>query len=105
VTFYTKENCNLCDLAREMIRDLREDPSIELETVDITKSPDAWEEYHEKMPVIEVGEEILWGRIDEGGLRGFLFGEMRKKMGNILHDQLERSPARELCCARKDNNI
>jgi len=81
VTFYTKENCSLCDLAREMIRDLREDFSFELETVDITKSPNAWEEYREKIPVIEIGEEILWGRIDEGELRGFLFGEMREKNG------------------------
>ena len=76
VTFYTKENCSLCDLAREMIRDLREDASFELETVDITESPDAWEAYREKIPVIEVGAEILWGRIDEGELRDLLLGKM-----------------------------
>ena len=76
VTFYTKENCSLCDLAREMIRDLREDASFELETVDITESADTWETYREKIPVIEVGEEILWGRIDEGELRDLLFGNM-----------------------------
>ncbi len=76
VIFYTKENCSLCDLAREMIRDLRENASFELETVDITKSPDAWEAYREKIPVIEVGEEILWGRIDEGELRDMLLGKM-----------------------------
>ncbi len=76
VTFYTKENCSLCDLAREMIRDLREDASFELETVDITKSPDAWEAYREKIPVIEVGAEILWGRIDEGELRDFILRKM-----------------------------
>jgi glutaredoxin len=69
VTFYTKENCSLCDLAHEMMRDLREDASFELETVDITKSPDAWEAYREMIPVIQVGEEILWGRIDERELR------------------------------------
>ncbi len=76
VTFYTKENCSLCDLAREMIRDLRDDASFELETVDITKSPDAWRTYREMIPVIEVGEEILWGRIDEGELRDLLLGKM-----------------------------
>ena len=76
VIFYTKVNCSLCDLAREMIRDLRENASFELETVDITKSPDAWEAYREKIPVIEVGEEILWGRIDEGELRDMLLGKM-----------------------------
>ncbi len=76
VTFYTKETCSLCDLAREMIRDLRDDASFELETVDITKSPDAWAAYREKIPVIEVGEEILWGRIDEGELRDLLLGKM-----------------------------
>ncbi len=76
VTFYTKENCSLCDLVREMITDLRDDASFELETVDITKSPDAWEAYREKIPVIEIGEEILWGRIDEGELRDFLLRKM-----------------------------
>jgi glutaredoxin len=76
VTFYTKENCSLCDLAHEMMRDLREDASFELETVDITKSPDAWEAYREMIPVIQVGEEILWGRIDERELRDFLLGKM-----------------------------
>ena len=76
VTFYTKENCSLCDLAREMIRDLRDDASFELEMVDITKSPDAWAAYREKIPVIEIGEEILWGRIDEDELRDFLLRKM-----------------------------
>jgi hypothetical protein len=59
-----------------MIRDLREDASFELETVDITKSPDAWEAYREMIPVIEVGEEILWGRIDESELRDLFLGKM-----------------------------
>jgi glutaredoxin len=72
VTFYTKENCSLCDLAHEMISDLRDDVPFELETVDITESPDAWEAYREMIPVIEVGEEILWGRIDECELKDFL---------------------------------
>ncbi len=72
VTFYTKEVCTLCDLALEMMRDLMEDASIELETVDITKSPDAWETYWDKIPVIESEGEILWGRIDETKLRNFL---------------------------------
>ena len=76
VIFYTKENCSLCYLAREMIRDLRDDASFELEAVDITKSPGAWEAYREKIPVIEVGTEILWGRIDESELRDFLLGKM-----------------------------
>ncbi len=76
VTFYTKENCSLCDVAREMIRDLRDYASFELETVDITKSPDAWGTYREMIPVIEVGAEILWGRIDERELRDLLLGKM-----------------------------
>jgi hypothetical protein len=28
------------------------------------------------IPVIEVGEEILWGRIDESELRYFLLGKL-----------------------------
>jgi len=75
-TFYTKDNCSLCDLALEMMIDLREEESFELEMVDITKSSEAWEAYREKIPVIKVGEAILWGRIDEGELRDLLHGKM-----------------------------
>jgi len=76
VTFFTKENCSLCDLAYDMLFDLRKDASFTIEAVDITKSPDAWESYHEMIPVIRVGEEILWGRIDENELREFLLRNM-----------------------------
>ena len=75
VIFYTKENCTLCDLALEMIRDLGEEASFELETIDITESPDVWETYWDKIPVIMMGEEVLWGRIDEGELKDFLMGK------------------------------
>jgi glutaredoxin len=76
VTFYTKEKCSLCDLAHEMLNDLREDASFELETVDITKSPGATDAYREMIPVIQVGQEIIWGRIDENDLREFLLRKM-----------------------------
>ena len=75
VTFYTKDNCSRCALAFEMIEDLSEERSFELEMVDITESPDAWEAYREKIPVIKVGEAILWGRIDAGELRDLLSGK------------------------------
>jgi hypothetical protein len=71
-----KENCSLCDLAHEMMRDIQEDTSFELEIIDITKSPDVWEAYREMIPVIEIRKEILWGRIDESELREFIFGKM-----------------------------
>ena len=68
MTFYTKEKCSLCELAYAMIIDLREEISFELKLVDITKFDDAWEAYHEMIPVVEVGEETLWGRINESEL-------------------------------------
>ncbi len=76
VTFYTKEECTLCDLALEMIMDLRDDPSFELDIVDITESPDAWAAYWDKVPVIKAWEQILRARIDESELRGFMIGKM-----------------------------
>ena len=76
MAFYTKENCSLCDLAHEMLRSLRQDAPFELETVDITESQDVWEAYREIIPVIEIGEKTLWGRIDEGELRALLLGKM-----------------------------
>jgi glutaredoxin len=75
VTFYTKENCSLCDMAREMLDDLRDYAWLEIEAVDVTKSPDAWAEYREMIPVIEVGDDILWGRIDENELREVLINK------------------------------
>jgi len=74
VTFYTKENCSLCELAHEMIIDLREEESFELEIIDIAESPDAWNAYREMIPVIEVGEKRLWGRIDENELKYLICG-------------------------------
>ena len=68
MTFYTKENCSLCELAYAMIIELREEISFELKIIDITKSDDAWEVYHEMIPVVEIGEEKLWGRINESEL-------------------------------------
>ena len=72
VTFYTKNECTLCNLVLDMLRDLREELSFEFYIVDITRSLDAWRLYWDKVPVIEAGEEILSGRIDESELRGFL---------------------------------
>ncbi len=68
VTFYTKEKCSLCELAYEMLLDLREEISFELKLVDISKSDDAWEAYQDMIPVVEIGEEKLWGRINENEL-------------------------------------
>jgi glutaredoxin len=79
VTFYTKENCSLCELAHEMIRGLMEEAPFELETVDIAESPDAWDAYREMIPVIEIGEKRLWGRIDGDELRSLLLGKMKEK--------------------------
>ena len=47
-TFYTKDNCSLRDLAHEMMIDLREEESFELEMIDITKSPETWGANREK---------------------------------------------------------
>jgi hypothetical protein len=82
-----------------MMIGLREEESFEPETLDITKSPETWEAYRENISVIKVGEVILWGRIDEGGFRGFCLGNYEKQVGNILLDQLECAPARGLRCA------
>ena len=72
VTFYTKNECTFCNLSLDMLRDLREALSLEFYIVDITGSLDAWRLYWDKIPVIEAGEEILSGRINESELRGFL---------------------------------
>ena len=63
VTFYTRENCSLCDKALEDLNELKKEYSIQIVEIDVEKEGLA--EYLEKIPVIEVGPYQLKAPFDK----------------------------------------
>ncbi|HLI07396.1 MAG TPA: glutaredoxin family protein [Ktedonobacteraceae bacterium] len=65
VTFYTKAGCHLCDEAREMLDDIAAETPFELAETDIRTSPELFEQYRYRIPVIIIdGTLIVEGRIE-----------------------------------------
>lgn len=52
--FYTKENCQLCDVAFQIVEQVAKKLKFTLETVDITQSDDLMMKYGIEIPVIEI---------------------------------------------------
>lgn len=60
IVLYSKENCCLCDEAKDILRELQ----VEWEEVDIYKNEQWLERYQLMIPVIEIdGEIVAYGRI------------------------------------------
>jgi glutaredoxin len=60
LTLYGKPGCHLCDEARAVVRQVREQRPFELEEVDITRDPALEALYRERIPVIAIdGVEAL----------------------------------------------
>lgn len=65
VTFYTKAGCHLCDDARNMLDDIAEQYEYELTETDIRSTPELFEQYRYRIPVIIIdGTKTIEGRID-----------------------------------------
>nr|WP_077625290.1 glutaredoxin family protein [Sediminibacillus massiliensis] len=65
VTLYTKENCPLCDEAKELLQALRMEEDFELEEVDIYQDDQLLEEYQLMIPVVAVeGQDVDYGQIN-----------------------------------------
>jgi glutaredoxin len=59
VTIYSKSDCHLCDVAKEVIEQCRTKVAFALEVVDISQNPELFERYHNDIPVILLdGKEI-----------------------------------------------
>ena len=52
--FYTKENCQLCDVAFRIVEQVAKKLKFTLESVDITQSDDLMMKYGIEIPVIEI---------------------------------------------------
>jgi glutaredoxin len=74
VTLYGREACHLCDEAREaLVRISGEGWPFELEEVDIESDPELHRRLLERIPVIEIGGEVVGELfIDEDAVRARL---------------------------------
>ena len=59
VVLYGRPDCHLCDEAREGLEELRAELSFELVEVDIESEEKLLRRYLERIPVVEVGGEIV----------------------------------------------
>ncbi|MFI5300189.1 MAG: glutaredoxin family protein [Polyangiales bacterium] len=58
VTLYTRKRCHLCEAAREVIDDVREDHPFELEVFDVDADASLRARYHHDVPVVCVAGEV-----------------------------------------------
>ena len=72
VTVYTREDCSLCEVARETIEEVADglDVAIDLRMVDVDEDPELAEEYGERVPYVLVdGHPAFKYEVDERDLR------------------------------------
>ncbi len=73
LTIYSKKDCHLCDIAKEMILKLQQEFPCSLTEIDIEKDRRAYEKYKYLIPVIEIdGKEVFTYRVNESELRKLL---------------------------------
>ncbi|MDY7224041.1 glutaredoxin family protein [Halalkalibacterium halodurans] len=66
VTFYSKEQCPLCDKGLAKMKRLKDEFSFDLEVVDIYEDDELLEKYQLMIPVVAInGEQVDYGMIDE----------------------------------------
>lgn len=79
VTLYTRAACPLCDDARAELERLARRWRFQLYEVDIMSNWETYEQYHEKIPVIAVGETVVGiGGVDPGRLSEALQAAARR---------------------------
>jgi len=70
VTLYTRVGCHLCDVAKDVLEQVRSERPFELETVDIDTDPELVRLYGEEVPVVAVdGRKAFKYRVDAAALR------------------------------------
>ena len=75
VRLLSKPGCHLCDDARSVVAEVCAELRVGWEEVDITSSPELWQEHAERIPVVFVdGAEHDFWRVDADRLRAELGG-------------------------------
>ena len=66
LTFYTKDECHLCDVAMEVVLKVKKSLEFNIDKVDITATNDLMREFGEKIPMIYInGKPAFKYRVDE----------------------------------------
>lgn len=66
ITFYTRQRCPLCEKAKKIILELKEEWNFTLEEMDIDESDELTELYGIMIPVVHInGEEAAFGIINK----------------------------------------
>ncbi|MEI4801273.1 glutaredoxin family protein [Bacillus sp. NPDC077411] len=64
VILYTKEECGLCQKAKQLLQELKDEYVFDLKEIDIYEDEQLLEKYHLTIPVVEIeGEEVGYGII------------------------------------------
>ena len=69
ISFYTKQDCPLCDTGLVKLAPLADKLGLEIVKIDIESDPDLLERYRWRIPVAVLRQEELgWGRLSSGAL-------------------------------------
>jgi len=73
LTIYSKKDCHLCDIAKEILLNLQPELQFSITEVDIEKDSEKSEKYKYLIPVVEMdGEVIFTYRINEDELKNLI---------------------------------
>lgn len=73
IRLYSKENCHLCDIAKEELEEIKKIYDLTYEEIDIYKDDELLELYSLMIPVVEYNEDIIqFGQIDSYTIVNFL---------------------------------
>ncbi len=73
ITIYSKNNCHLCDIAKEALIKIRKEFPFSLREVDIEKDKKIFEKYKYLIPVIEIDGKITFTyKVNETELKTIL---------------------------------
>ncbi|MRH42035.1 glutaredoxin family protein [Aquibacillus halophilus] len=80
VTFYTKQNCPLCDEAKQLLYLLKDEFNFEFDEIDIYTNDQLLEQYQLMIPVVSIdGQDVDYGQINYDFLRQDFVNRYQKK--------------------------
>ena len=60
VELYSKDDCHLCDVAKELLLNIQRSHPFELRQIKIQAGDEHFERYHERVPVIFINKEFAF---------------------------------------------
>lgn len=73
IKILSKQDCHLCEEAKETIRRVTKRLPIEVEVIDIEKDPELFNQYRNDIPVIFLNDhKVFKHRVDESKLKKLL---------------------------------